>query len=167
MLPLPFCQTENCPWPIASPETPPNRCTQFAAEFSAVFKLELLSPGLFNQVVLIAFGAVNVNNKSLPLLSWLKFKSENTMAAAAGLSITQSSSVNIPVAEQPIICVQLAALAAAFMADWGSAANSEVKKSSTLEGAWILAFAIADATACAANSGAGALPIARPVATFN
>ena len=88
------------------------------------------------------------------------------MAAAAGLSITQSSSVKIPVAEQPIICVQLAALAAALIADCGSAANSDVKKSNTLVGAWILAFAMADSTACAANSGVGAAPMAKPVATF-
>ena len=119
--------------------------------------------------MLRALGAVSVSNK-LSLVSlalgWLKFKSENTIAAAAGLSITQSSSVNMPVAEQPIICVQLAVLAAALMADCGSEANSEVRNSNTLLGAWILAFAIANSTAFAASSGLACAPMANPVATF-
>lgn len=64
----------------------------------------------------------------------------NTMAAAAGLSSIQSSSVNMPVAEQPIICVQRAALAAALMADSGSAANSALKNRSTALGVFFLSF---------------------------
>ena len=82
---------------------------------------------------------------------------ENTIAAAAGLSNTQSSSVKIPVAEQPMICVQFAVFAAALIADCGLLANSEVKNSKTLLAMRMSAFFIADATACVTNCAARSL----------
>ena len=78
---------------------------------------------------MIALGAANVNNKEAASFSVTESVavSLNTIAAA-GLSSTQSSSGNMPGAEQPITCVQAAAFTAALIAGSGPLANSEVKK---------------------------------------
>ena len=86
--------------------------------------------GWFSQVLLIALGAATINNKEAASFSVTESfaVSLSTIAAAAGLSSTQSSLGNIPGAEQPITCVQAAAFTAALIAGSGPLANSEVKK---------------------------------------
>ena len=120
----------------------------------------------------MALGGARVNSSvALKLVSiccsgFYQLLSENTITAAAGLSMTQSFSVKMPIAEQPIILVQQEALVAALMADSGLDANSELKNNNTQADASNSPLLIPLKTAAAASSGSALRPTAKPVAIF-